>query len=115
MINPGAAISRSGAKRSCVPQPLSARPVRVAILLAAAVISSPGARADNERNWVPGAMLSLLHAPHDLAAEATKQDTPPTIPALSTHRDPEGIVSTSNANGPTVTSDNPFFLELGSN
>jgi hypothetical protein len=45
----------------------------------------------------------------------TVQQAPPLIPGFSLDFDPSGLVSTDQPGGPTVTSQNPFFQNLGTN
>lgn len=59
--------------------------------------------------------IPLQRMPHDRDAEGTKQVTPPVIPALSEDADPTGAISTLQPGGPTTTSTNAFFQDIGSN
>ncbi len=45
----------------------------------------------------------------------SNQRTPPVIPKFEQDPDPSGIVATVQPNGPTQTSQNPFFQSLGTN
>jgi len=93
----------------------AARSAIVVGLLATTAFSSSGAKAAADTDWIHGAIQALQRMPHDPAAERTKQTTPLAIPPSSTDRDPSGAIGTLNASGPTVTKDNAFFQDLGSN
>jgi hypothetical protein len=43
------------------------------------------------------------------------QETPLVIPQLEIDRDPDGAIATFQPNGPTITSKNAFFEDLGTN
>src|SRR5215472_5511349 len=45
----------------------------------------------------------------------TFQSTPPTIQSFSISADPSGLLGSVSANGTTITSDNAFFQNLGTN
>jgi cytochrome c peroxidase len=45
----------------------------------------------------------------------TVQQAPPVIPGLEIDPDPSGLISTFQPGGPTLTSSNPFFQNLGTN
>src|SRR6516225_11994252 len=46
---------------------------------------------------------------------AGAQETPLVIPQLEIDRDPGGAIATFQPNGPTITSKNAFFQDLGTN
>jgi cytochrome c peroxidase len=87
----------------------------VVILLAGGMFSATPSHAEGDTDWIPGAIHALRKAAHDWEAEDTKQMTPPLIPAQTYDRDPLGVISTLQAGGPTITSTNAFFQDIGSN
>src|SRR4051794_27206441 len=71
---------------------------------------------DNERASVLSEVLHLLHARHDHGSERqTSQATPALIPSDKLDVDPGGLIETLNASGPTLTKNNAFFQDLGTN
>jgi len=84
-------------------------------LLAATGASGAGAWAASDTDWIAGATSALRRMPHDRDAENTKQVTPRLIPQVSLDRDLAGVIGTLNPGGPTITSINAFFQDLGSN
>src|SRR5450631_2469588 len=44
-----------------------------------------------------------------------QQTTPPIIPKFGIDFDPSGLIATAQPSGPTQTSQNPFFQNLGTN
>ena len=71
---------------------------------------------DNERASVLSEVLHLLHARHDHGSERqTSQPTPALIPADRLDVDPSGLIETLNSNGLTLTKNNAFFQDLGTN
>ena len=85
------------------------------ILSGGGLVYATPSRGDPETNWIPSAMQALRKAPHDWDAENTKQTTPLVIPGQTYDRDPFGIISTLQSNGPMFTSTNPFFQDIGTN
>jgi hypothetical protein len=47
--------------------------------------------------------------------QAGGQDTPQVIPEFTTDPDPSGVIASFQPNGPTLTGQNAFFLNLGTN
>jgi len=78
-------------------------------------VFAPPSYADSDTDWIRGAIHALQRAKHDWDAEDTRQVTPPVIPAQKHDRDPAGMIGTLQPNGPTVTSTNAFFRDIGSN
>jgi hypothetical protein len=97
----------------------SGAPVRTAALIGTVLIFSTPALAngrDSERAAVASEAQHLLHARHDGAAETQSvQQAPALIPADKLDADPSGLIGTLNANGPTLTQNNAFFQNLGTN
>ena len=91
------------------------RSVFAVILLAGGVLFATPSRADSDTDWIRGAIHALQKAKHDRDAEDTKQVTPPVIPVQTHDRDPLGVISTLQSGGPTITSTNAFFQDIGSN
>lgn len=48
-------------------------------------------------------------------SDRDQQPTPPVIPKLETDFDPSGLIATAQPGGPTQTSQNAFFANLGTN
>jgi cytochrome c peroxidase len=66
-------------------------------------------------NWQPGA---IKHAQQMLTytdSDHGAQPTPPIIPRFELDADPSGAVATFQPNGATITSNNAFFQNLGTN
>src|SRR5215469_10564064 len=90
-------------------------------LLCLAGASAPRAWAQPPDNdpadhaWQAGAIghAQAMRAFHDMDQGA--QVTPPVIPQLETDFDRTGKISTYQPGGATVTADNPFFQDLGTN
>jgi cytochrome c peroxidase len=71
---------------------------------------------DDNRHAVASEILHLLSARHDTIAEhQSKQSTPATIGKDEIDLDPTGLIETYNPAGPTKTTDNAFFQDLGTN
>jgi cytochrome c peroxidase len=85
------------------------------ILLTGGVLFAPSSYADDDTDWIRGAIHALQRAKHDRDAEDTRQATPPAIPAQRYDRDPSGVISTLQPDGPTITFANAFFQDIGSN
>jgi len=94
-------------------------PFRTTALIGTALIFSFPASANEhaaERASVVSEVLHLLHARHDHGSEGqTSQPTPALIPVDKLDVDPSGLIETLNANGPTLTKNNAFFQDLGTN
>lgn len=84
-------------------------------LLAGGTAGGSTTWAAGDSDWKHDALSALLKMPHHRDAEATLDATPPVIPALSLAKDPVGWISSLNQGGSTITADNPFFQDLGSN
>jgi cytochrome c peroxidase len=71
----------------------------------------PGQSVD----WAPGAIKHAqdMRKFHDVDAGA--QPTPPVIPGFELDQDGTGAIATDHPGGATVTADNPFFQNLGTN
>ena len=89
--------------------------IAAALLAAGALLCATPSRADSDTDWIRGAIHALQKAEHDWDAEDTKQVTPPVIPVQTHDRDPLGVISTLQSGGPTITSTNAFFQDIGSN
>jgi cytochrome c peroxidase len=68
-----------------------------------------------ERDWAPGAIGHAQRMRSYKDIDQGSQATPPIIPKLAVDDDPSGRVGTFQPNGATITSNNPFFQNLGSN
>jgi cytochrome c peroxidase len=66
-------------------------------------------------NWEPGAIAHAQQMRQYKDAEQGAQPTPPIIPKFEVDNDPSGRVGTFQPNGATITSNNPFFQNLGTN
>lgn len=66
-------------------------------------------------NWEPGAIKHAqdMRKYHDV--DEGGQPTPGVIPTFELDADPSGQIATYQPSGPTVTADNPFFQNLGTN
>lgn len=93
--------------------PRSVSSLAMALGFMAVVGSSPSVA--DEQSWVHDSIEALRQAQHDRGAEGTKQPTPPSIPVLSRDVDPSGAIGTFQPGGPTDTSSNAFFQDLGTN
>ena len=91
------------------------RSVFAVILLAGGVLFATPSCADSDTDWIRGAIHALQKAKHDRDGEDTKQVTPSVIPVQTHDRDPLGVISTLQSGGPTITSTNAFFQDIGSN
>ncbi len=91
------------------------RAIFVSACLVVGVASCATTLVVRENAWIQEAMEHLQKMRHDRDAEDTKQKTPAVIPAMATYKDPSGLIGSVNANGPTVTADNAFFQDLGTN
>jgi len=101
------------------PRRLAGALFRTTAVIGTALIFSLPAFAndrDNERASVLSEVLHLLHARHDHGSERqTSQPTPALIPADRLDVDPSGLIETLNSNGLTLTKNNAFFQDLGTN
>jgi hypothetical protein len=62
-----------------------------------------------------GAILHAQHMRSFFRSERGNQPTPLVIPKVEMDRDPSGMVATYQPGGPTLTSRNAFFADLGTN
>src|SRR5689334_662745 len=77
--------------------------------------SSVTADAAAPLKWVKPAIDHALRMPHDRDAERRRQDTPAVIGVLDSAENPAGRIATSQPGGRTITANNAFFQDLGSN
>src|SRR5262249_17717186 len=66
-------------------------------------------------DWAPGAIGHLQRMRKYKDADQGSQPTPPIIPKLAVDDDPAGRVGSFQPGGATITSNNPFFQNLGTN
>lgn len=66
-------------------------------------------------NWAAGAIGHAQQMRRYKDADQGSQPTPPIIPRFEIDGDPSGSVATFQPNGATVTANNPFFQNLGTN
>jgi cytochrome c peroxidase len=66
-------------------------------------------------NWAAGAIAHSQQMRRFKDADQGSQPTPPIIPKFEIDGDPSGSVATFQPNGATITSNNPFFQNLGTN
>jgi cytochrome c peroxidase len=90
-----------------------------ATIFGVAGFSSPGAMANEfeiNRASVRGEILHLLQSRHDRDADRqSSQAAPAVIPKDELDLDPSGLTETYQPAGPTVTKNNAFFQNLGTN
>jgi hypothetical protein len=65
--------------------------------------------------WQSGAISHAQAMRAFVDPDRGQQPTPPVIPRFSIDFDPSGMIATTQPGGPTVTSQNAFFANLGSN
>src|SRR5258708_4752487 len=65
--------------------------------------------------WQAGAMRHAQKMRAYFDADRGEQPTPPVIPKFEIDFDPAGLIATVQPGGPTVTSQNAFFANLGTN
>jgi cytochrome c peroxidase len=66
-------------------------------------------------NWAAGAIAHAQQMRRYKDADQGSQPTPPIIPKFEIDGDPSGSVATFQPNGATITANNPFFQNLGTN
>lgn len=66
-------------------------------------------------NWAAGAIAHAQQMRRYKDADHGSQPTPPIIPKFEINGDPSGSVATFQPNGATITANNPFFQNLGTN
>jgi cytochrome c peroxidase len=92
-----------------------------AALLCVAGSISPFAIAQNIANdpanyaWQAGAIGHIQKMRAFVDADSGQQVTPPVIPNFEINFDSSGLIATAQPNGPTRTSQNAFFANLGTN
>lgn len=95
----------------------------VALALACLLATPHRATAENasstastaSHDSVTGAILHAQHMRSLFRSEHGNQPTPLVIPKMEIDRDPNGTVATYQPGGPTLTSRNAFFADLGTN
>ncbi len=65
--------------------------------------------------WQAGAIRHMQEMRRYVDANSGEQPTPPTVPAFEEDFDPSGSIVTLQPSGPTTTSQNAFFENLGTN
>jgi cytochrome c peroxidase len=87
----------------------------IALSFVSVIAMGDGASGRDETRWQPGAIghARFMRIFHD--RDHGKQATPPVIPSYELDRNESGAIGTYQPNGPTRTSQNPFFQSLGSN
>ncbi len=85
------------------------------------VVVAPGAVAQDSVNdpanhaWQAGAISHAQEMRAFIDPDSGQQATPPIIPKIEFDFDPSGIIATFQPGGPTQTSQNAFFANLGTN
>src|SRR5262245_1755002 len=116
-------MEESAVRRKPSPgRPLGLWPVGVVLLgfLVAAPGSDPATAqpgADDGRNvaWQPEAIAHAQRMRAFSDVDRGGQPTPLVIPSLVIDPDPTGLIATYQPGGATVTSESPFFQDLGTN
>jgi hypothetical protein len=65
--------------------------------------------------WQAGAIRHAQQMRAFFDVDKGQQPTPPVIPRFELNFDPSGLIGTFQPGGPTQTSQNPFFQNLGTN
>ena len=65
--------------------------------------------------WQAGAIRHAQQMRDYFDSDRDQQPTPPVIPKFETDFDPSGLIATAQPGGPTQTSQNAFFANLGTN
>jgi cytochrome c peroxidase len=107
------------------PKPSLRNPLRHSIIATALLWAtggvSPVAVAQNSANdpanyaWQAGANSAAQRMRIFLDPNSGQQPAPPVIPPYETDPDPSGTLATTQPGGPTQTSQNAFFANLGTN
>jgi cytochrome c peroxidase len=91
-----------------------------ALLCATGVVAPAAVAQDSEHDpanyaWQAGAISHAQAMRAFIDRDSGQQATPPVIPRLGIDLDPSGIISTYQPGGPTGTSQNAFFANIGTN
>jgi cytochrome c peroxidase len=78
-------------------------------------LAQDGASDPANYAWQAGAIRHAQQMRAFLDADQGEQSTPPVIPTFDITFDPSGLMATFQPGGPTVTSQNAFFANLGTN
>lgn len=81
----------------------------------AGAADAKGDAASGSHDWAKGAIQHALEMRDFFDTERGNQPTPPLIPRLTIDFDPSGKVASYQPGGPTVTRQNAFFTDLGTN
>ena len=71
--------------------------------------------SSESHDWTAEAILHARHMRSFFQADRGNQPAPLVIPKVEMDRDPNGMVATYQPGGPTLTSRNAFFADLGTN
>jgi cytochrome c peroxidase len=77
--------------------------------------NASGTASTESHDSATGAILHAQHMRSLFRSEHGNQPTPLVIPKMEIDRDPNGTVATYQPGGPTLTSRNAFFADLGTN
>ena len=97
-------------------------PIAISAVLCAVVSSHPVMAQglgvvdpSQSLNWQPPAISHVQRMRQFRDVDHGSQSTPPIIPRFQLDADPSGAVGTFQPNGATITSNNAFFQNLGTN
>src|SRR5258708_23230129 len=98
-------------------RPSAADAALLCILVAAPslVLAQDSAHDPANYAWQAGAMRHAQQMRAYFDADRGEQPTPPVIPKFDIGFDPSGLIATVQPGGPTVTLQNAFFANLGTN
>src|SRR5258707_14200061 len=98
-------------------RPSAADAALLCILVAIPSFASAQDSAHDPANyaWQAGAIRHAQQMRAYFDADRGEQPTPPVIPKFDIGFDPSGLIATAQPGGPTFTSQNAFFANLGTN
>jgi hypothetical protein len=82
---------------------------------ARSAIAQDQSNSGHSTAWAPAAIEHAQRMRMFRDADHGGQPTPPLIPRFQANLDPHGIVATDQPGGATITANNPFFQNLGTN
>ena len=83
--------------------------------LSTSVVAQDGAYDPANHAWQAGAIRHAQRMRAFFDSDRGQQNTPPVIPKFEIDFDPSGLIATTQPGGPTQTSQNAFFANLGTN
>ena len=78
-------------------------------------VAQDGAYDPANHAWQVGAIRHAQRMRAFFDSDRGQQNTPPVIPKFEINFDPSGLIATTQPGGPTQTSQNAFFANLGTN